>query len=63
MLTLFTEMHTNSLKFLMTKSSHLKDVAKLVGINLFIKISCLLMRVEFANHKKIDECINMHNLF
>lgn len=52
MLTLFTEMHVNPLKFLMTKRSHLKDGAKLVGLNLFIEISCLLMRVEFANHKK-----------
>jgi len=55
MCSLFAEMHTNSLKFLMTKSSHLKDVAKLVGINLFIKISCLLMRMEFANPKKPEK--------
>lgn len=52
MLSLTVEMHTNPLKFLMTKSFHLKDIAKLVGISLFIKISCLLMGVEFGNHKK-----------
>lgn len=48
------EMHTNPLKFLMTKSSRLKDAAKLVGVSLFIKISCLLMGLEFGNHKKIN---------
>lgn len=52
MLSLTAEMHTNPLKFLMTKSFHLKDIAKLAGISLFIKISCLLMGVEFGNHKK-----------
>lgn len=41
-LTLFAKMHTNSLKFLMTKSSHLKIVARLVGINIFIKTKLLI---------------------
>lgn len=42
MLALFAKMHTNSLKFLMTRSSHLKIVAKLVGINIFIKNKLLV---------------------
>jgi len=65
-LTPTAEMHTNPLKFLMTKSSHLKDAAKIVGVSLFIKKSCLLVGVEFGNSKKInkfDKCINVHDLF